>query len=376
MASPDPDISFNLQDNDSAHHYDIDRSPDNQHALSNCPQTDQHTSDDTRYVHMTQDTASLSYNNNNTHKTPQNGAYSSRRENQGDFVHSAAPTIHSQLMKPDTYDGSSDFEAYMSHFEDCAELSRWDIKTKCLILASCLRGSARACYMSMSVAERRDYILLCRRLAARFSSNKNQNLWLAKFENRRRQRGESIASLADDLRQLAQRAYSDLDVYSQERLALNMLYRQISPDMQCRCIDNGCHTIIQAVNVIERYEAILGTQSTYVRALSEEPVTNPENDIRKVVQRLESRLDRLEKVCPPVPTQPQRHRQTHPRYCFTCNSNDHFWRDCPQNTDRQKSYNGQHSNQLNTYKQKQGFADNVNQRRQHNSPHNYRRSEN
>ena len=51
-------------------------------------------------------------------------------------------------------------------------------------------------------------------------------MWLAKYESRHRQRGESIASLADDLRQLAQRAYSDLDVHSQERLALNMLYKQ------------------------------------------------------------------------------------------------------------------------------------------------------
>jgi len=168
----------------------------------------------------------------------------------------------------------------MSHFEDCAELSGWDIRTKCLILASCLRGSARACYMSLSVAERRDYGLLCRQLAARFGNNKPQQMWLAKFESRHRQRGESIASLADDLRQLAQRAYSDLDVHSQERLALNMLYKQVSPDMQCRCMDNSCKTISQAVSVMERYEAILSSQSTFVRALSEEAPCNsrrPEN---------------------------------------------------------------------------------------------------
>ncbi|KAH3810426.1 hypothetical protein DPMN_138818 [Dreissena polymorpha] len=185
----------------------------------------------------------------------------------------------------------------MSHFEDWAELSGWDDKSKCLFLASCLRGSARSFYISLPQSEKRDYFLLCRRLASRFSNSKHQNLWLLKFESRRRQRGESIAALADDLRQLAQRAYQNLDIHSQERLALNQLYKQVSPDMQCRCINNGCRTITGAVNVIERYEAVLGTHSTCVSALSEESSTNSDTDMRKCLQRIESRLDRLEKVC-------------------------------------------------------------------------------
>ncbi|KAH3881438.1 hypothetical protein DPMN_005364 [Dreissena polymorpha] len=72
-------------------------------------------------------------------------------------------------------------------------------------------------------------------------------------------RGESIASLADDIRQLAQKAYADLDSIAVERLALNQLYKQISGDMHCSCIDNNCHTVNDAVSVIERYQShILG----------------------------------------------------------------------------------------------------------------------
>ena len=84
------------------------------------------------------------------------------------------------------------------------------------------------------------------------------NRWLSKFEARRRQTDESIAVLADDLRQMSQKAYSNLDPRAQEALALNQLYKSISLEMKCRCIDKNCKTVADAVEVIERYEAILG----------------------------------------------------------------------------------------------------------------------
>ena len=184
----------------------------------------------------------------------------------------------------------------MSHFEDSSELSYWDDRTKVQVFASSLRGAARNYYMSLSESERRDYITMTSRLSQRFGSSKHQNLWLSKFENRRRMRGESIASLADDIRQLAQKAYADLDSIAVERLALNQLYKQITGDMHCRCIDNNCHSVNDAVSIIERYEAILcNPQSTPVRALDVHDATQSESHILTAVQRLEARMDRMEK---------------------------------------------------------------------------------
>ena len=236
----------------------------------------------------------------------------------------SVPVQHS-FMKPDTYDGSTAFEQYMSHFEDCAELSNWDDRTRVLVLESCLRGPARNFYISLSVAERRDYYDLRRRLRERFGSSKHQNLWLAKFEGRRRLRGEAIASIADDLRQLSQKAYADLDHVAQESLALNQLYKQVSGEMQCRCIDNNCKTVNDAVEVIERYEAVLGTsQAMNVRSVD---VSTTDSQVLSAVKRLETRLDRLEKACPPLPQR----NQARPKVCYGCQSTNHFWRNCPQN---------------------------------------------
>jgi hypothetical protein len=69
--------------------------------------------------------------------------------------------------------------------------------------------------------------------------------------------GESIAELGDDIRQLAQKAYCNLDIEAQESLALNQLFKIISLEMKCRCIDKECQTIAEAVDVIERYESIV-----------------------------------------------------------------------------------------------------------------------
>ena len=147
----------------------------------------------------------------------------------GDSVsYNRMSTFNNMNIKPDTYNGTYDFESYLSHFEDCAELSMWDARTKVLILASSLRDSARTFYISLSHHERRDYHVLTERLAARFGDyGKHQQLWLNKFDARRREKNESIASLAYDLRHLARNAYVDLDINAQEHLALNQLYKLI-----------------------------------------------------------------------------------------------------------------------------------------------------
>ncbi|CAC5375367.1 unnamed protein product [Mytilus coruscus] len=78
---------------------------------------------------------------------------------------------------------------------------------------------------------------------------------------RKRNPGEAIAALADDLCQMAQRAYIDLDARAQEVLALNQLYKSVTPEVKYQCTNQGCRTVAGAVEVIERYEAIIGDGS-------------------------------------------------------------------------------------------------------------------
>ena len=50
---------------------------------------------------------------------------------------------------------------------------------------------------------------------------------------------------------------------AQEELALNQLYKVISLEMKCGYIDKDCQTTFEAVDVMERYEAMMGDYSDY-----------------------------------------------------------------------------------------------------------------
>ena len=92
----------------------------------------------------------------------------------------------------------------------------------------------------------------------RFGSSRHAMKWLNQLEVRQRKPGESITALGDELRQLAKTAYRKLDSIAQDILTLKQLYKLIPVEMKCRCVEHDCQSVQQAVEVIERYEAILG----------------------------------------------------------------------------------------------------------------------
>jgi len=328
MASPDSDVSFDVPSEIKT--VDELRSDESNHSAHVHGAQSQRRRDDAPHVSLmnalspAMRRSSFDRTNNNPHDSR------STSFNHGDtsYNHYIPPPMHHTLMKPDMYDGNSSYEQYASHFEDCSELSGWDNRTKVLMLAASLRGAARNFYMSLTDDERRNYCTLTTRLSERFGNDsKHQCLWLNKLENRRRSKGESIASLADDLRQLCQKAYSDLDHRSQEKLALNQLYKLVSTEMKCRCMDHNCLTINEAVSVIERYESILGTPlQSNIRAVDSDKCS----DIESVIKRIEARLDKIETS---VVRKPQVNSKS-AKSCFRCNSRDHFWASCPQNANR------------------------------------------
>ncbi|CAC5426210.1 Transposon Ty3-I Gag-Pol polyprotein [Mytilus coruscus] len=202
-------------------------------------------------------------------------------------------------LKPEPFSGKDCWEEYLSHFEDCAELGQWGNRTKLLFLAASLRGQARTYYMSLSPDDRRTYQMLTQKLDQRFGSSKHKNRWLSKLEMRRRMPGESIAEVGDDIRQLAQKAYYYLDLAAQESLALNQLFEVITVEMKCRCIDKECQTIADAVDVIERYESILGDgdkKKSTIRAVESKDIEGhmSEKYYQSNLQALQDRIAKLE----------------------------------------------------------------------------------
>ncbi len=239
----------------------------------------------------------------------------------------AAPRKHFN-MKPESYNGTQDWESYLSHFEDCAELSGWDDKTKRLVLSASLKGQARTYYMGLPPCDRASYRHLVGALNRRFGSEHQKEVWVAQLEGRRRSPGESMSTLADDLRRMASRAYSDLGERAQEALAMKQLYKLIPFDLKYECIKRNCDTLYEAVAVVEQYEALVGDRKKPVRAAQQAP----EKDVNaEVLQRL-SRLEQAVQANRSESTRQSRSASTSRQGsgCWRCGSLEHFMRECPQ----------------------------------------------
>lgn len=242
-------------------------------------------------------------------------------------------------LKPEAFTGGDDWQEYISHFEVCAELGRWNDHEKVLALAAFLRGPARTFYISLPIESRQPYAVLVDKLEQRFGSSRQHNRWLSRFESIRRTPNESIAALADDLRQMSQKAYPNLDALAQEALSINQLYKSITLEMKCRCIDKDCQTIADAVEVIERYEAVLGEgekRKQAVRAIGDDKDIKRNNsggsagtiqpELTDTLKQIMTRLERLEsgQTAKFGGRQNQNNRQ-----CFICRAPDRFTRKCP-----------------------------------------------
>ena len=163
----------------------------------------------------------------------------------------------SVIITPDTYTGDDDWEQYISHFEDCAELGNWTEKEKVLTLAAKLKGQARVFYTSLPIRDKRSYRSLLARLEQLFGSARQQSKWISRLQARVRRPGESIAALGDDLLLMAQKAYISLDANAQAMLAVQQFYKAVPLEIRCRIMDKDCTSVSEAVDVVERYEELL-----------------------------------------------------------------------------------------------------------------------
>ena len=80
------------------------------------------------------------------------------------------------FMKPATFDGSSSWIYYKSHFDMCAELNRWTHDQKGLYLRVSLRGLAQGVLGNLPTKDQKDFETLCNTLGERFSPESQTEL--------------------------------------------------------------------------------------------------------------------------------------------------------------------------------------------------------
>ena len=123
--------------------------------------------------------------------------------------HDEAPARPARpLVLPEPFTGETDYCDWIDHFENVAEVNGWDEAAKLQWLRVRLTGKAPTALKRLPEDTRRSYANTLAALKRRFEPDSKRELYIAKFQARRKGKSETWADFAEDLRRLADRAYS------------------------------------------------------------------------------------------------------------------------------------------------------------------------
>lgn len=231
-------------------------------------------------------------------------------------------------VKTPKYSGKADWEAFHAQFELLARAANWSGDAKALQLAMCLTDEALSCLLQLSPAEREDYGALVGALQRRFGQFNQPGVLRAELTNRRRQPGEPLRVLANDIETLARRAYAHMPIIVQNELARDQFIRALSP-RELRVQTQLAHpsSLQEALELAVEREAVGAAAESYqepvARALmhsgpsQETPVWAAElTELLRAVSLHQTRNSPSPRRGPPV--------------CWTCGQQGHISRWCPK----------------------------------------------
>ena len=106
------------------------------------------------------------------------------------------------LLLPETFDGKGDFDAWIHHFQDVADLNGWSDGDKLRWLKVRLTNKAHVALMRLPHVTLRSFTTARTALYNRFEPDSKRELYKAELENRKKLDNESWADYGDSLAQL------------------------------------------------------------------------------------------------------------------------------------------------------------------------------
>ena len=122
-------------------------------------------------------------------------------------------TRHSSSPKVPIFDGtvSAQFRPWLIQFEAIARHQCWTSGEKVVCLVASLTGPAANLLIGMTMGQLDDYALLVARLSRRYDPPEREEAHRAELRARTRRRNESADEFAENLKNLAQCAYTNAD---------------------------------------------------------------------------------------------------------------------------------------------------------------------
>ena len=163
---------------------------------------------------------------------------------------------HHPKIKPQNFDGETDFDEFLCQFEITCEINTWNYKEKSLYLANCLTGKARCLLNGLDHDGRRDYDTLVVKLRNRFGSVNQSEIYRSQLKSRTRNRAETIQELAQAIKKLVRQAYPGVNKEVVETLSLdNFIDALTDNDMRMRVRELNPKSLEEAEQACVRLEA-------------------------------------------------------------------------------------------------------------------------
>ena len=141
-------------------------------------------------------------------------------------------------VKPQTYDGKSDFILYLKDFNKVATAANWSPQRCTQILPLYLRGDAKALYDMLEIDNKRTWKLLTDSLAEKLSKLDSSENARRKL-NIARQGEKTVLQFAEEIRHLVEKAYSAAKGFSEAQrneLSLDAFRRGLNDEIRSKLL--------------------------------------------------------------------------------------------------------------------------------------------
>ena len=183
------------------------------------------------------------------------------------------------------YNGSTDFDEYLSQFMGVCEYHGWTDGEAAVMLLAKLQGDALSVAAALDDQTLRSLVLNLRR---NFSSEQEEVATL-KLSSRGQKSEESFQSLSFDIQRLTKKAYSKTDDETRDRIARDAFLNAISDDaIREKLRDQNPKTLAEAVRESSRLAANRDLEKTRVKSTVRQTSTEPTEieELRKQIEKL------------------------------------------------------------------------------------------
>ena len=219
-------------------------------------------------------------------------------------------------VKPRDYDGQGSWRTYRSHFERVASLNQWK-EEKLEFLWIHLSGIALSFVEGLPQDQQTDYETVCKALEFRFGAERMATIHKAELLAKKREPGETLSALGQEIRRLVNGAYPQFPPAAQEEIAIErFLDAMEKPQLRRNIHESEPKTLDQAVEKGLQMEA---WEVADEKKHGTSQVRMAETEQIRLIKDLQGQIEGWEK-----------NRQEKKWKCFNCGKEGHIARRCPQ----------------------------------------------